>query len=394
MKKLIVLLLALAAIGAVSAQTPALSASSTLSWGVDLDTGLTGFKNVNSATFKVAFPMDNKSKKGESGWWGQIAVDNLTFILSDDVLSTNPAATDSTSVNGNNMLQFQDWVDKDDDGVKDSGEYGALTACITNGTWKVSVSSKNSFDFANADALYDGDVAVALDADTAGTTLSYASGALGFGVTAASKGDWTANASNEYSFGANLSYKLTDALTVTGAAAYDLLDTDNELGFTASAVYSADPLTVSVYSDMLVLGGFNADALFDVAYTVMEGLDAYLDAYYSMSDDDVEVLVGADYAVDPVEAGVWFGLEDPLTGIAYDFGVYGGYTVAVDKATSLYVYAEYTSDFTGSGALVPYAKLTNTAVANTTLCLEYNAGDQDVIAGKFGTLVASAKVTL
>lgn len=383
MKKLIVLLLALAAIGAVSAQTPALTANSTLSWGVDLDTGYTGFKNASTLTFKVPFTFGGAlAKKGESGWRGEITVANLWFVLSDAQLKTGDA------------LVFTDWNDKDSDGVKDSGEYATLSAFITDGTWKLSVSSKNSFDFANADALYDGDVVVALDADTAGTTLSYASGALGFGVTAASKGDWTLNASNEYSFGANVSYKVSDALTVTGAAAYDLLDADKELGFTAGVKYSAAPLVVALNSDMLVLGGFDADALLEVDFAVMEGLDAYLDAYYSMGDNDVEVLVGADYAVDPVEAGVWFGLEDPLTGMAYDFGVYGGYTLAVNEATKLYVYVEYTSDFTGSGALVPYAKLTNTAVANTTLTVEYNAGDADLLASNFGTLVASAKVTL
>ncbi len=387
MKKLIVLLLALAAIGAVSAQTPALSAYSTLSWGVDLDTGLTGFKNVNSATLKVPFPMENKAKKGDKGWWGEISVKDLYFVLSDDVLATG--ATPTT-----NAVTFYDWNDKDGDGVKDAGEYATLTAFITNGTWKVSVSSKSSFDFANADALYDGDVVVALDADKFGSTVSYASGALGFGVTAASKDDWTLNAANEYSFGANVSYAVSDALKVTGAVAYDLLDADKELGFTASAVYTADPLTVGLYSDMLVLGGFDADALLTASYAVMEGLDAFADVYFSTLDNDLEFDVGADYAKDALEAGAWFGLEDPLTGMAFDFGVYGGYTMDVADATKLWVYAKYTNDFTGIGSLVPRVKLTNTSVTNTTLTLEYNAGKVDVLAGKFGTLIAAAKVAL
>jgi len=383
MKKLIVLLLALAAIGAVSAQTPALTANSTLSWGVDFDTGYTGFKNASTLTFKVPFAFTGATaKKGDKGWWGDISVANLWFVLSDAQLTTGDALT------------FTDWNDKDSDGVKDSGEYATLSASITNGTWKLSVSTKNSFDFANADALYSGDVAVGLDADTAGTTLSYASGALGFGVTAASKGDWTANAANEYSFGTNLSYKVSDALTVTGAAAYDLIDTDKELGFTAGVKYSAAPLVVALNSDILVLGGFDADALLEVDYAVMEGLDAFADAYYSTGDDDLEAQVGFDYAVDPVEAGVWFGIDNPLTGIAYDFGAYAGYTFAVADATTLYVYAEYTNDFTGVGALVPYVQLKNTSIANTTLTLTYNDGDVDVLAGNFGTLVAAAKVSL
>ena len=388
MKKLVVLLLAFAIAGAAFAQTPALSASSTLSWGVDIDTGYTGFKNSNSLTFKVPFTFAGAtSKKGDKGWWGEISVKNLYFVLSDGQLTQNDA------------LIFTDWYDADDDGVIDSGEKGGVTAFITNGTWKVSVNSKNSFDFENADALYSGDVKVALDADNAGTTLSYASGPLGFGVTAASKSDWVGNVSNEYSFGANASYKVTDALAVSGAVAYDLIDTDKELGFTAGVTYSAAPLVVALNSDMLVLGGFDADALLAVDYAVMEGLDAFADVYYSTLDDDLEAQVGADYAVDPAEAGVWFGVDNPLTGIAYDFGVYAGYTLTVADATTLYVRADYESDFTGTGSLIPYAQLKNTSIANTTLTLTYNGENaagvqQDVLAGMYGTLVAAAKISL
>ncbi|MDP2790690.1 MAG: hypothetical protein Q8O15_02925 [Rectinemataceae bacterium] len=382
MKKLVVLLLAFAVAGAAFAQTPALSASSTLSFGIDLDTGYTGFKNSSSATITVPFAVANAEKKGTSGWWGEITVKDLTFKISDAQLTTGDA------------LVFTDWNDKDGDGVKDSGEYATLSAKITNGTWAVSVSTKNSFDYSNADDLFDGEVNVALDADTAGTTLSYASGALSFGVTAASKGDWVTNTNYEYSFGANVGYKVSDALNVTGAVAYDMLDADKEFGATAAVTFTAAPLTVAVKSDISYLTAFNADAILNVDYAVMEGLDAGVDVFYSTLDDDVEVYAALDYAVDPIEAGIWFGLYDPLTVMVYDFGVYGGYTFAIDAATKLYVYAEYTNDFTGKGSLVPYAKLTNTSIANTALTLEYNAGDADVLASKFGTLVAAAKITL
>ena len=75
-------------------------------------------------------------------------------------------------------------------------------------------------------------------------------------------------------------------------------------------------------------------------------------------------------------------------------GVYAGYTYAIDPATKLYGYAEYTNDFTGKGSLVPYVSLTNTSVTNTTLKLEYNPDDADVLAGKYGKIIASAKISL
>jgi len=389
MKKLIVLLLSIAMVGAAFAQTPTLSASSKLSWGWDLDTGITGFKNANTANISVLFPVENASKKGDTGWWGEIAVNNLYFEISDEQLTFN------------DPLLFTDWNDLDGDGTRDSGEYATLSAKITNSVWALSVSTWNKFDFANADALYDGDVAVTIDADTAGTSLSYTANGLTAAVTATSKGDWTANAANEYALGANASYKLSDALTVSGGIAYDAFDASKQFGGTASVAYSAAPLTVSIATDLFYVptpSSFDADALLTVGYAVMEGLDAEADAYYSTGDDDAEAKVAVDYAVDPIEAGIWLGVADPITAIAYDLGVYAGYTYAIDPATKLYGYAEYKNDFTGKGSLVPYVCLSNTSVTNTTLKLEYNAmpddGGIDVLAGKYGLLKVSAKISL
>lgn len=375
MKKLIVLLLAFVMVGAVFAQTPALSASSTLNFGVDLDTMQFGFANTNTATISVKFPLDNASKKGDAGWWGEIAVSNLNFILSDDALT------------GGSTLTFTD-VDGD-------GNPATLTAKLTNGVWALSVSSKNSLDFANADPLSgDPDVALAIDADDAGTTLSYAANGLSFGLTGTSKGDWTANASNEFALGANVGYKVSDALSLSAALAYDAFDADKQVGATASVSYGAGALSASVAADADFTTGFVADTLLSLGYSVMDGLDVAAKAYYSMKDNDVEAEASVDYAVDAIEAGVSFSDYNVFTGATYDLTVYAGYTAALAEKTSLYVNLEYTNDLAGTQTLTPYAKLTDTSVTNTTLCVEYNAGSKDLLAGKFGTLVASAKVSL
>jgi len=364
-------------VGAAFAQTPTLSASSTLSWGWDLDTGITGFKNDLTATVTIPFVVEDAKKAGETGWWGEIAVTNITFKLTDDPLSVSatPGLTDTN----------------------DDGDPASLSAKITNSVWALSVSTWNKFDFANADALYTGDVAVAIDADSAGTSLSYTANGLTAAVTATSKGDWLTNAANEYALGANASYKLSDALSVSGGIAYDAFDATKDFGGTASVAYSAAPLTASVATDLFYVqtsSSFDVDALLTVGYTVMEGLDAEADAYYSTIDNDAEAKVAVDYAVDPIEAGIWLGVADPISAIAYDLGVYAGYTYAIDPATKLYGYAEYTNDFTGKGSLVPYVSLTNTSVTNTTLKLEYNPDDADVLAGKYGKIIASAKISL
>ena len=104
----------------------------------------------------------------------------------------------------------------------------------------------------------------------------------------------------------------------------------------------------------------------------------------------------------PAEAGVAFSLIDPIktTPPSYELYGYGGYTLAIDPATSLYVRADYKNDLAGAQKLYPYVILTNKSIANTSLNIEYNAGGtdykgkQDVLAKNYGTLVVWAKITL
>jgi len=387
MKKLIVLLLTFALVGAAFAQTPTLSASSTLSWGWDLDTGYTGFKNKLSATVTIPFAVEDAKKAGETGWWGEIAVTNITFKLTDDALKASSG------------LGF---TDADDD-----GNPASLSAKITNGIWAVSVDSYSALGYNNAKAIKDGDVntTALIDANKFGTSVSYNDGTLGFGATAASKDDWTANAANEYALGANASYKVSDALSLSGAAAYDAFDATKDFAGTAKVSFAQGPLSVSVASDLQLVSAkskFDADALLKISYTVIEGLKTGLDGYYSTLDKDVEAKASVDYAVKPAEAGVAFSLIDPIktTPPSYELYGYGGYTLAIDPATSLYVRADYKNDLAGAQKLYPYVILTNKSIANTSLNIEYNAGGtdykgkQDVLAKNYGTLVVWAKITL
>jgi len=208
MKKLIVLLLAVVMVGAAFAQTPTVSASSTLSWGWDLDSGQTGFQNANDITIEVPFTLEDAEKKGDKGWWGEIAISNLTFILSDDAFSAN------------DPLTFTD-VDGD-------GNPASISAKITNGTWALSVDSKNGFDFDNAVAVYTGNVAVTIDADAMGTSVTYSANGLTAALPQLQREIGLRNAANEYALGANMSYDLTDSLTVSGGVAYDAFDASKD----------------------------------------------------------------------------------------------------------------------------------------------------------------------
>jgi len=379
MKKLIVLLLAFAMVGGVFAQTPALSASATLSFGVDLDTMQFGFKNAYSAAVTIPFAVANASKKSDSGWWGEIAVSNITFKLSDD-----PVA-------GGSALTFTD-TDAD-------GNPASLTAKITNGTWALSVYSAVSpkfdvaldlTDTANTSSVYG-----KVDATGFGTKLSYAKGAYSAGIIASSKGDWITNTLNEFALGTYADYKFTDTVSGGVKVAYDAFEATKELTAAAKINASFGNLSTFLGADVK-LDAFAFDIRGDVEYA-MDDLSAALNVYYGSSDVDARVAI--DYAKDAIEAGVALTDSDILAGGTYDFAAYAGYALKVDETTSVYFRADYTDDFATVRTLTPYVQLTNTSIANTTLTATWcdptdTTVGVDVLAGNVGALVFAAKIKL
>ena len=93
MKKALVLLLALSMVFGVFAAEPVanvnvseFSGNASVTWGVDLDSGKTGFKNATEATLKLnLLDGGNASTKGE-GVWGEIKIktDGDTFLKFDE----------------------------------------------------------------------------------------------------------------------------------------------------------------------------------------------------------------------------------------------------------------------------------------------------------------------
>lgn len=384
MKKLIVLLLAIAMAGAAFAQTPTLSASATLSFGVDLDTMQSGFKNECSATVTIPFTVADAAKKGESGWWGEIAVSNITFELTDD-----PTAIGGFSLN-----------DTDAD-----GNPATLTAKITNGVWALSVYSAKSPDFDVALDLGDTTSTVigAFDAVGNGTSLSYSAGALSAGVISSSKSDWTTNTKNEFALGGYADYTLNENIKVGGKVGYDLTDADKEFVIAGTAEATYGDLSSFIGSDIDLTGPtVNYDVRGDVEYSLLEGVVVPAFAVY-YDKKDIDARVAAYYEKDAVEAGLAFTDENLLKKDtqAYVLDIYAGYTYSLAETTTIYMRADYSNDLTGKkGSLIPYVQLKDTSIANTTLTLTWNAlasatpAGVDVLAGNWGALVAAAKISL
>lgn len=424
MKKLIVLLLALSLAGAAFAQAPApapaaapapapapgtpkISASATLSWGVDFDTGHTGFKNAYKATIKIPFLLNPTAQKvGESGWRGEIVLKNLGFTLYD---------SDAISTLGPNNAQVIDWNDITGDAVLDTAdpnERPSLSAKITDGTWAIQVYNRASLNFNKAEALFDGDVdnSTLIHANSAGTKVSYTVESFNVGFIVNSKTSWSGGShadANEYAFGLVGGYKLNDNISFNAGVSYDGLDDPNsqDLGAYLEIPLVFGALEVTPAADFQYLqanGAFNTDVTAPVLYNLTEDKKATVKftPYYSTDDYDFEFELKVDEKlaggfVDNLEAGAAFGYFNPLTGYSWDASAYLGYKYLFSDTHNLYGRVDWETDDTWSAAAHLFkAKVvyTNTMIANTTCTLTWQSGD--LLDPMWGTLVAAAKVSL
>ncbi len=399
MKKLIVLLLAFVLAGAAFAQTPTVSGSGTLSWGVDLDSGNTGFTNAYSAKVTVPFAVANQKKAGENGWWGEIELKNITFKLTDDPVAAPGAA-----------VGFTDWTDADGDGVYDAGEGASIAAKITNGAWAVAVYNRSSLNFNKAEALLDGDVdnSALFNANNAGTKISYAGTGYSAALIVNSKDDWTpaVGNENEYGVGFQASYTVNENVAVNAGVAYDMLDDTKDFGAYVTVPVTFGALSVTPAADFQYVAAtkkFLMDAIAPVTYNLTEDKAAYVGftSYYSLGDKDAEFSVSFDEElaggfVNNLEAGAAFGYYNALSApTTWDITAYAGYQYDIDKTSNVYARGDYGTDNTMSAAaqsLTAEVTYTNTAIANTKLTLTYTSGD--LLDKVLGTLVAAAKVSL
>ena len=102
MKKALVVLLALALVGGAFADAPVanvevaeFTGSATVTWGVDLDTSKTGFKNDASATFKVNIADGGSAATEGEGVWGEIVIKTDGLQITDAANKNGTASVDA-----------------------------------------------------------------------------------------------------------------------------------------------------------------------------------------------------------------------------------------------------------------------------------------------------------
>lgn len=359
MKKAIVLLLALMAAVGAFAQTPVVSADATLTWGMDLDTGATGFLNEYSADVTIPFAVEDAEATGE-GVHGYIALTGITFELFDDPV-----------VGGSN-------------GINDVDGYGSpasLEAKIVSGPLYAMVYSQSDLEFNAAADLLDGEVEGLFDANTYGTQIGYDSEMYDVGLIINSKGDWTTNVDNEYGMGivASLTF-VPDTLALDAGFSYDLTDVTKDMGFWVSVPVTVAGFAITPAADFYIADGADMafDARLDLGYDITDATNVAVAVYYG-GDEDLEM------SIDFYEDG---GFVENLY-FGFGFGYYNALETVVAATWDTYVDLTYTIAMDGDYYVMPYAHFStdNTNVIalnlgveaflipNTTFTLDWDTTD-------------------
>jgi hypothetical protein len=291
MKKVIVLLLAMVAVGSLAfaidspePQTYDLSASATAKWVYNLETQLHGFANTIDLKFRYYFINGASASKAGEGTYGKIEVTGITFKTKE--VSGDGAWDGSSTVTT---------VAPDTDTVKDPFEDidMALSASIVSGDLTVSIYGAPGADYNNAvyvplfakDKGYDPTSALK-PAITVGGGLgfTYNIGTLGtIGAMIASAGAADSNDSfDDYAAGLDVTLKLVpDVLKLTAGVKTEFGNAQRTI-LTGKVDVTSGSLTAYAAIDALNGTSFVWDASAGVAYKLFEGKDSInFDAYYT-----------------------------------------------------------------------------------------------------------------
>lgn len=380
MKKALAILLALALVGgAVFAEDVSITGSATLSWGINLDTMATGFKN--EASLSLKFPLHPKatvSKGADADVYGYIEFKDLEWNLTS-------AATPAP-------------------GTFAGTATGSVTAKIVFYDFELGVYNKPDLAFNKMADIEDGEVEYANTYEY-GTSLKYNGDPLAFTFKMLSDGDWTTNTAGYYAMGADVVFTM-DMFKVQTSMAYDLATKDVFNAGVAVPVTLADimhGLTITPAADFEIGTAFAYDAGAAITLNFSEAnaddvkTKLYAKAYYSNADENAEMTVAFDEVLsgglmDNVEFGVKFLSINFIDAAEFPWALetYAGYKAIINDENNLYARADFDINYLEKATLEAEVVFTNTTIANTTFTLTYKSGD--LMAEKIGTIIAAAKI--
>jgi len=409
MKKALVLLLALALVGAAFAApdadlAPSVSGDATLSWGLTIGAmsnpaKASGFSNVATAAIKMPLIKKATVTKGEGDVYGWIELKDFQLGIQGVF-----AALDST--------------------------LPTVTAKIVFGPAYVKVYSWGGIGEGYIANIKDGEVAVAAAYDGGGAVVGYSANGLTMELELGSKSDWLTNTTNEYAIGANAAYVVGPA-TIKADFAYDLTDETkaSPIGFGLSApitIALAKGLTITPSMDAAYVtatgavdpltwdAGLTAELLLSDNNADGNPAKANATVYYSGVDEDMEVSISFTEVegggiLENLDATASLTIVDLISPALIDNAGYweakvaAGYTVIINDANKVHAGFDfgttdtiYDNALDAVNALTLHVIFTNTQIANTTITATYQSGDVlvegTVAEPDLGSFVLAAKV--
>jgi hypothetical protein len=352
MKKLSILLiglllvsgLAFAEFGAVT-----VSGSASVTWGVDLNSGATGFANAGTSSVSIAL-IDKASATttGDDGLYGTITVKDYSLKITDGAIVSS---------------------------------IGAVTASIMVDPATITIYKAPGMSWGNATIIDGTDLAPGLTgANTmGGITIGIPAGPADLSIYVVSDGDWTSNVANDYAAGLDVSVVAGPA-TIDLGGFYGWFNASGSWGATAGVALDVAPAAISIGFD-IVPGDWevSAGAVIDLTEANGDGKtgNVALDVSYSEADDlDVALGVAEPKAggfVDMLYASMAVELLNLTSGaIGWTVDVDGGYdTGDIDP----YFGFGYGSDSIFDLNVGVILKAGLTGIDNTTITLDYVSTD-------------------
>jgi hypothetical protein len=370
----------------------AITGGATLSWGVDLDTGATGFQNANDVALTLTFITSfANTKSGEGAAYGTITASNITF-------SVDKAGA---------------WT------VWDGTLVATIVAApLTIGVWTapsiaLGKATQVEADAAGADAtdpIVDTDAFATDSYGTFGTWVSFAMAPATIKLTTVSNGDWTSNTAQAYAVAGEVALALAPlTITAGGGTGFNYAVNNPIVYVTVGLDTDMLDLTAAVDIDLATALGYDAGAW--LTLTPVKDTTLVAGFYYN-SDSNLDLKVvftepAVAGLVDNLGATVTVYVLDLMATMEYEASASLSYVMGTITPTVGFTYGSESGDDVATEVADTLLKLTAgvsvAAFPNTTLSATYTSGDLSSPnlnnpldlgwpAGNLGTLVFAAKV--
>jgi hypothetical protein len=355
------------------------SGSASVTFGVDLDNGTTGFANAGTSSVTITLVDEADAEAtGDDGLYGTITIEEYSLEIEDGVIVS---------------------------------ALGDVSASITVDPAVITIYSAPSLSLDYAATIdsgtVEGDISTGISATgtnvIGGVTISIPAGPADIDLMVASDGDWNDNAANNYAVGTEISVDVAPA-TIDLGFIYGWFGTGAVVGLSAAVELDIAPATITVGfdGDASVSGAFAFDIAAGAAVDLSEANDdddtanVSLDAYVYTGGTDLDLDVALGFAeptdgglMDMLGASVTLELLDVVAALAWNVDVTGeydtgdlmpyfGFGFGTDGVFDLNVGVELYETFTG--------------IDNTTVVLDYES--PDLAASILGVITVMAEVSL